>query len=286
MPTRTIELETYTIEPLVDAEGAFFPIQVVFPDVPKEAWEHYRARYARSFAGSDFLYTYVTCYLVRGNGRIVLVDGGIGPGPAPLFGNARGALLDRLAARGIRSEQVDTVILTHLHPDHVGWAAIDGRPTFPRARYVTSRTEAETFHRPDVREAMQAIVPGYLETCLDPLERTGVLETIDGETELAPGLRLAPAPGHTPGMVRVEITDGERALWIVADTFTHPVQVAEPDWCSAFDMIRELAVATRRATIDTAARGGIALLAAHFPPPFAGTLERDAERWVWRGSGA
>jgi len=281
MASHTIELASFRIEPLLDAEGAFFPIAVVFPDVATAAWLPYRSLYPDTFAGEDMLYTHVTCYLIRGRNQTVLVDGGIGPGPAPLFGNARGALLDELAARGVQPEQVDMVVLTHLHPDHVGWAVLDGRPTFPRARYLVSRIELETFHREDIRAAMHAIVPGYLDACLTPLEQAGVLDTVSEESELTPGLSVALAPGHMPGMLRVQVSDEAGAVWIVADTFTHPAQIDQPEWCSAFDLDREQAIATRRATRERAEREGIALLASHFPP-LAGRIVSEHGRTLWR----
>lgn len=144
-----------------------------------------------------------------------------------------------------------------------------------------SEVELETFHRDDVRAAMEAIAPGYLDACLAPLERAGVLDVVEPETELAPGLTIALAPGHTPGMLRIQLTSAEGAVWIVADTFTHPAQIDRPEWCSAFDMDREQAIATRRATTERAEREGIALLASHFLP-VAGTLVREHGRLLWR----
>jgi hypothetical protein len=81
-------------------------------------------------------------------------------------------------------------------------------------------------------------------------------------------------------MLRVQVTDGERIVWIVADTYTHPAQLDRPEWCSAFDMLREEAIATRRATREQAERDGIALLASHFPPT-AGVIVTESDRWVW-----
>ncbi len=168
MSAAVVTLGSIRIKPLIDVEGAFFPLQVVFPDVAREDWEPYRSAYPETFASSELLYTRVTCYLIRHREHTILVDAGIGPGPEPLFGNASGRLLDQLAARGIDREQVGMVVLTHLHPDHVGWATLDDRPTFPRAKYLVSQIELETFQREDVRTAMHAIVPGYLDRCLVP----------------------------------------------------------------------------------------------------------------------
>lgn len=280
MHTHTITIGGYTLEALIDVEGAFFPVSVVFPDVPETAWEPIRAWYPDTVSGSDKLYTRVTCYLIRGYGRTILVDAGIGPGPAPLFGHARGALLDELARRGLTPDVIDTVVLTHLHPDHVGWATRDGQPTFPRARYIVSHAELEAFHRDDVRAAMHAIVPGYLDQCLAPLEGAGVLEPVEGPVELSHGLKVALAPGHTPGLLRVELGDATSAVWLVADVFTHPAQITYPEWCSAFDMIPDTAIATRKVVIERATTEGIQILASHFPP-VPGRLHQDGASIRW-----
>ncbi|GBD22115.1 N-acyl homoserine lactonase [bacterium HR28] len=270
----------YTVEPLVDVEGTFFPLHVVFPAVATPEWEPFRAWYPDTFSGSDMLYTRVTCYLIRGHRRTILVDCGVGPGPASLFGNARGRLLKELADRGVTPDSIDIVVLTHLHPDHIGWAAHENRPVFPRARYVVSRADLETFHQDEVRTAMQSIVPGYLDECLTPLEEAGVLDTVVDTTELAPSLTVVPSPGHTPGMLRVELDDGTTRLWLVADVFTHPAQAARTEWCSAFDMIPELAIATRKAIVERATVEGIQILASHFPP-VPGRLHQDGASIRW-----
>lgn len=283
MTLRGFAVADYEIVPLTDVEGAFFPIGVVFPDTELADWEGFRARYPRTFGEGAMLYTYVTCYLIRGRGRTILVDAGIGPGPVPLFGNQRGALLERLQERGIRPEEIDTVVLSHLHPDHVGWAARDGRPTFPKARYLASQLELETFYRDDVRAAMHAIVPGYLEECVRPLERAGVLDPVVPGGEIAPQVRVSLVPGHTPGQLALEVGDGTDRVRLVADAFTHPAQVARPTWCSAFDMDRPQAIATRERLIEEAVSQGVRVLASHFPP-VPGRIVREGESAVWLAS--
>jgi glyoxylase-like metal-dependent hydrolase (beta-lactamase superfamily II) len=275
-----VTLAGYTVEPLVDVEGAFFPLAVVFPDVPLESWEPYRDRFPDTFFREDMLYTRVTCYLIRGHGRTVLVDAGIGAGPNPLFGHQRGRLLQELAQRGLAPGDIDTVILTHLHPDHIGWAAQSGQPTFPRARYLVHTRELETFQREDVRAAMHQIAPGYLDRCLDPLQQAGVLATVDDDTEIAPGLLLTISPGHTPGMMRVVLRGTPSSLWLVADTFTHPAQVTEPTWCSAFDMDRSQAIATRFEVLGRAHEEDALVMASHFPT-IPGRIRQENGSFRW-----
>lgn len=276
----TMNVNGYTFVPLLDVEGVSFPLHVVFPEVAVDAWQIFRDRYPETFAPADLLYTRVTCYLLRDQERTILIDAGIGPGPSSLFGNQRGTLLAQLAQHGVSPEMVDTVVLTHLHPDHVGWATRENQPTFPQARYVVSRIDYETFRSEAVRQAMHAIVPGYLDQ-LFPHEQAGVLEFVEDGAILAPGLRLRLASGHTPGQLTVLIGDPKPTMWILADVFTHPAQITEPTWCSAFDMDREQAINTRHAVISEAATQIITVWASHFPPRPGQIIMKDGKAsWV------
>ena len=160
---------------LTDAAGPFpMPLDQLFPAVAAEQWEPYRQRYPRAFAGPNTWGTRVGCFLVRSAGRTMLVDTGIGPGPVEVFGGLRGALPDELRRHGVDVDGVDLVFLTHMHLDHVGWnLTAEGRPTFPNARYVLSRTDWQFCHLPEV----QAALPPYIGPCLTPLEGLGVLVT-------------------------------------------------------------------------------------------------------------
>ena len=175
-----------------------WPLSELFPGVSAGAWEAFRGRYPAVFAGPTGWRSDYTCYLLRSPGQTVLVDTGMGPAGAPLatvFGIG-GRLLEKLAAADVRPEDVETVVLGHLHPDHVGWNVQpqDGgyRLTFPRARYVVHRADWEAFHRPEV----QAHLPfPFVEQTITPLETLGALQLIDGD--------LLHTPGHTPGHLSV-----------------------------------------------------------------------------------
>ena len=144
-----------TITALTDASGdSPFPLSQLFPSVPSQAWQPYRERYPDVFGGPNTWRNHYGGYLIRSQGKILLVDTGIGPGPVKLLGDARGHLLDELRANGVNPDAIDIVFFTHLHLDHVGWnLTADGKPTFPKARYVMHQADWEAFHRPEAGPA-------------------------------------------------------------------------------------------------------------------------------------
>src|SRR5687768_2286135 len=154
----------------------------LFPTVPSAAWEPYRREYPGLFGSGNAWRYHAGCYLIRSEGQTILVDTGVGPsslGLATWLGTG-GELPDRLRAAGVSPEDVETVVFTHLHPDHVGWNLHrDGgqyRPTFPRARYLAHRADWETFHQVEVQRAMEGVAPGFVQETLTPLEALGVLD--------------------------------------------------------------------------------------------------------------
>ena len=241
---------------LHDAETAL-PMSQLFPDVPAEAWIPYQQRYPEAFDGTENLRVHFECYLVRSQGRIILVDTGLGtsasnPGTVAAFdGTVGGRLLAELQSVGLRAEDVDTVFLTHLHPDHVGsnlsqWGP-DAAATFPRARYLAHQADWDLFQTPRDEELCGC---KYWEETIGPLERLGVLDLLSGESPLTSEVTAISTPGHTPGSMSLVIASaGQRAL-ILGDVFHNPAQVTETDWMLTFDIDPAMAVQTRRSMMD------------------------------------
>ncbi|ATL25149.1 MBL fold metallo-hydrolase [Streptomyces formicae] len=211
-------------------------------------------------------------------GLRVLVDTGIGNGKTranPAWHDLRTDYLRRLTTAGFTPDSVDLVILTHLHTDHVGWNTreVDGAwvPTFPRARYVTSRAEREFWAAQDMDEPRKQM----FRDSVHPVEDTGLLDLVDVPpqgTDLSPGLRLVPAPGHTPGQVTVEVSSlGEKAV-ITGDVIHHPVQLPHPHIGSCVDIDPEQAETSRRALLGALADTDTLLLGTHFPEPTSGRV--------------
>lgn len=211
-------------------------------------------------------------------GLRVLVDTGIGNGKTranPAWHDLRTDYPDRLAAAGFPPESVDLVVLTHLHTDHVGWNTRprDGEwvPTFTRARHLTSRVEREFWAGYDMDGPRRQV---FRDSVL-PVEDAGLLDLVDAPddgVEVAPGVRLLPTPGHTPGHVAVLLTSGDQRALITGDCLHHPVQLARPDITSCVDIDPEQARRTRHALLADLAGTDTLLLGTHFPPPTGGRV--------------
>ncbi|MEU0135837.1 MBL fold metallo-hydrolase [Streptomyces sp. NPDC006296] len=215
-------------------------------------------------------------FAVETAGLRVLVDTGIGNGKTranPAWHDLDSDFPQRLTRAGFAPEAVDLVVLTHLHTDHVGWNTVqeEGRwvPAFPNARYLTSRTERDFWAGTDMDEARHQM----FRDSVHPVEEAGLLDLVDVPdegAEVAPGVRLLPTPGHTPGQVAVELhSRGERAL-ITGDCIHHPVQLAHPDLSSCVDIDPEGAARTRRRILSSLSGTRTLLLGSHFAPPTAG----------------
>ena len=239
---------------------AYAPLEF-FPDVAEEAWGPHRD----DCLEDGTLQLYYGCFALRSQGRVLMVDTGMGPGPHATRGNRTGDLLNLLAGEGIAPDDVDVVVHTHLHLDHVGWNVTweEGtpRPTFPRARYLAPRADWDYFTQPDVMERFPCI-----QESVTPLQSMGALELIDGEHSVTPEVTTLPAPGHTPGHVAVLVTSrGEKGV-MVGDALHSRVQVQEPGWCARADIDKDRGLESRRALLDKAESEGLLVAAGHFRP--------------------
>ncbi len=213
----------------------------------------------------------------------VLVDTGAGAGTVPSAGN----LLQKLKTEGIDVRDIDTVILTHGHPDHIG-GNIDasGKPAFPNARYVMWKDEWDFWiSEPDLSqlklgEDLKQFILMSAQKNLPPIQDQ--LELFDHETEILPGIRVIAAPGHTPGHMALSISsDGEQLLHI-SDTVLYPIHLELPDWYPAFDFMPEQAKATKNKILDRAADEKAKVFAFHFPFPCLGHVIKKGKGWQWQ----
>ncbi|MEI4487779.1 MBL fold metallo-hydrolase [Frigidibacter sp. MR17.14] len=209
--------------------------------------------------------------LVRTGGLVILVDTCVGECKprerrADWHNRKASGYLEALAHEGLAPEDVDIVLCTHLHADHVGWNTRlqDGRwvPTFPRARYVCGAAEAAHW------EAEEAASPGQANhgawgDSVAPLIAEGLLDRVEPGAELAGGLMIRDLAGHSPGQIGVEIATPEGGAVFCGDAIHSPVQLAFPQWSSRFCADPAQAVTTRQALLERAVGEGLILFPAH-----------------------
>ena len=272
MPGYKVGIGQCELISLTDAE-LNFPWSVIFPHVPEDQRESYRDLYPSSYGSIGFR-TDAGAYVVRSGGKSVMVDTGIGPGPHAMLGGLQGRLVDDMKSKGIAPEEIDAVVHTHLHFDHVGWNLADGKPTFPNATYCAPKADLE-FFEPNAQANPQ------LGQIL-PLREMGRLELFEGSLTIAPGISTIPTPGHTPGHSSVLVeSDGAKAI-VAGDVAHHPMQVDHPEWSGAFDVDGELSAKSRKALIDRLENEGIIAAFCHFPGEGLGKIVRDGGRRVFQ----
>ena len=246
---------------------------------------------ARDFHVPDDVPAHVHCLLIESPDGLVLVDAGCGP----LFGDGAGKLVDYLAGAGVKPEDIDAVLLTHAHPDHVGGLIAGlpeagGRATFPNATVFVSDAERDNWLKnPPSFEGELAMFVTAAQNALNGVK----LESMGRSP--ARGITAVPLPGHTPGHVGLRIGDGADALLYVGDTLMFlPILAVHPEWHVAFDQDPAEGAATRRRLFEQLAADGTRLAGPHVPFPGFGHLRRREsggyeflpETWRWQPAAA
>ncbi|PNE42960.1 MBL fold metallo-hydrolase [Streptomyces noursei] len=289
----TLALGNVEITRVVELSAKGRARDYVFPDVPVEHWQAHENWLTPTFLdlAADEVHMMIQSWLVRSEGRTILIDTGVGnnrerPG-MPAFHRLHTDYLERLAAAGVRPPDVDTVICTHVHSDHVGWnthLTADGqwRPTFPNAQYLIPRADFDYWnpangHRTRAGRRMANV----FEDSVAPVHRAGQTVLWEGDHhDIDAQLRIEPAPGHTPGSSVVWLRSGTERAVFVGDLVHSPLQIAEPDDCPGFDEDEPRARNTRRRVLGEAADRGALLFPAHFPGPGAAEVRRVGDRFA------
>jgi len=256
---------------------------IIFAEWRKEMAEQYGWLAPEYYIpDEDIFRVSIHSWLLRTPRHVVVIDtcgGNDKDRPvSPRFHHLHTPYLDRLKLAGVSPADVDYVICTHFHVDHVGWNTrlVDGRwvPTFPKATYVLSRIECEArdarITKPETPSPANLI---FNDSVLPVLE-AGQARLVEGDEKIVDGVELVATRGHSPGHMAVRVSSrGEEALFI-GDVMHHPLQVYNPAWNSRFCEDPEAARRTRRGVLEHCADTGSLMLPAHFAAPHCGHVKR------------
>ena len=223
------------------------------------------------------------CLVVNTGEHQVLVDTGAGS-----LAPTTGKLVQNLKAVGITPEDIDTVVITHGHPDHIGGNTdTEGKPAFPNARYVMWQDEWDfwTSEQAETKldEHVRDVLLSYARKNLPPIQ--GRLHLVNRETEILPGIKAIAAAGHTPGHMALAVSSEGEQLLCVSDVVLHPIHLEQPEWHAAVDFDPKQVQATRRRILKRAVVEKALVLGFHFPFPGLGHVSQSGDTWRWQPIG-
>lgn len=285
-----MELGDIRLSRIIESEEFILTPEEVFPDYDPAVFERHMGWLAPRHYRPETNMLVITnqSYLLQTPDRTILVDGAGGNDKdrnRPFFDHRHWPWLENLAAAGVTPADIDTVVCTHMHVDHVGWYTVlaDGQwvPTCPNADYLFVRDEWEHWDALS-RETGLPRTGDYMADSVRPVVEAGKAVFVDRDHEIAPGIRLVHLPGHTPGQCGVALSGGGREALLCGDALHHAIQLVETGWSTNFDSDGDLARTTRRALLERYADSGTVVFTAHLPSPTGVTIHRDGDGYGFR----
>ncbi|MCC2270257.1 MBL fold metallo-hydrolase [Streptomyces sp. CT1-17] len=297
MTADSITLGDVEITRVIEWSGPIRTARFIVPDSDEETWRRNRDWLEPDFwtPADDAYRCHIQTWVLRSEGKTILLDTGVGNGrerpQVPQFAGLQTDFLARLRAAGVAPEDVDLVVNTHIHYDHVGWntESRDGEwvPTFPNATYLLPRADNLYF---DPEGARRSRAPRdehervrwegsklVFNDSIAPIHRAGQAVLWEGAHRIDGNLRLEAAPGHTPGSSVVTLRSGTDRAVFVGDLVHSPVQVLEPRWNSCFCDDPQLAARTRASYLSRAAELRELVVPAHWPGHGAAEVRHEGD---------
>ena len=263
----------------IESEVPIFDTFTFFPDATREVVEANKDWLMPRYIDPKTIEVIlcIQSYVIRTSHHTILVDTCVGnhkSRPArPSWHMQNSPFIEELASVGVQPEEVDFVLCTHLHVDHVGWNTklLDGRwvPTFPNAKYIFSRNEFELWAaRYEKGETVP--VPLVYEDSVLPIVEASQAIIVEDTHQIDDGMWLEPAPGHTPGHVMLNLKSGEETALMSGDVIHHPLQLIRPEWSSRACEDPHLSAVSRTKMLERVADTNTLLCPAHFGSPTMG----------------
>jgi glyoxylase-like metal-dependent hydrolase (beta-lactamase superfamily II) len=255
-----------------------YELSRLFSNVPEK---EVQAEFRRRNLPVDYVRSPYTCMFVNTGEHRVLVDTGAGHRYSD--SDQAGHLLQNMIRSGVKPDDVDTLIITHAHPDHVG-ALLDDekRPVFTRARHLIPKKDWDFWFSENAYSLAPKRHILFARETLEPLQHQIELLDFEQDTEIMPGVQAIAAPGHVPGQISVSFTSKNEQLINISDLVVHPIHLEHPDWVGP-DYMPEEAAKSRRRILDRISDKETLVFAHHFPPfPNLGYIVKAGEGWQWR----
>lgn len=240
---------------------------------------------------ADRLAITIQSFLLKTRHHTILVDACSGNHKTrerQFFNHREWPWLRALAAAGACPEDIDYVLCTHLHVDHVGWNTMlrDGSwvPTFPNAKYLFSHADWEYWRAESAANGLPR-TGDYIADSVLPIVEAGRAVMTSGCHEIEAGVWIEPTPGHSPGHVVVHVESGAKHAIVSGDIMHHPIQCRFPDWSTNFCADQQLSRQTRRRFFETYCDTGVLIAPAHFPTPTVGFIESEGRAFRFRFEG-
>jgi glyoxylase-like metal-dependent hydrolase (beta-lactamase superfamily II) len=283
------DLGSVKVHRIEEWRGTFAPPADLFAGFTSEGWEPHAEEFAPEYFDpvSGKLFAFLQSWVLDTGTQRILFDTGAGNDKdrpnLPIFGNLQTDFLGNLARAGFAPEDIDVVVCSHIHVDHVGWNTrlVDGRwePTFRNARYVLPLADRAYWDPQDDADGPEgvgaAVNAGMFDDSVRPIIEAGRAEWAEDGFELGDNLTLRSCPGHTPGSMMLEVIGREDTAMFVGDVVHHPAQIYRPEWNSIFCEAPEQARETRRKVLELAASREALLIPAHFGGNHMARVLRD-----------
>jgi len=231
---------------------------------------------------APFVQTAVNAFLVHDGEQLVLIDSG----SADCFGPTMGRMVDNIRAAGFMPEEIDAVLLTHMHPDHAcGVTLPDGKPAFPKATVWAASRDADYWLDVEQESSLPEDQRPFFKMARDaiaPYSKAGKFKTFSDGDSIVPGIQVVPSNGHTPGHTSYLLSSGAENLLLWGDiVHVHSVQLPHPEVTIAVDVDPKAAVASRTRLFAEAAQKRWLVAAAHLPFPGIGHLRKEEKGYSW-----